>query len=153
MKWIDWWYLSKLQDQNQAVADAKTAAEADPAQAVGTPVLPIFSEANYAQSQDWVKDYINVPLDDMKGYTDVMFTQTLVPEASASVQDLYGQLFPVVQAVITDKNADMDKLLPRRTPRARQSSAADQSLRCLAGDPDPRPGTSASPVQSDRRSR
>ena len=44
VKWIDWWYLSKLQDQDQAVADAKTRAEADPAQAVGTPVLPIFSE-------------------------------------------------------------------------------------------------------------
>ena len=46
-----------------------------------------------------------------KGYTDVMFTQTLVPEASASVQDLYAQLFPVVQAVITDKNANVDQLL------------------------------------------
>ena len=111
VKWIDWWYLSKLQDQAQAVADAKTRAEADPAQAVGTPVLPIFSETLYAESQDWVKDYINVPLDDMKGYTDVMFTQTLVPEASASVQDLYAQLFPVVQAVITDKNANIDQLL------------------------------------------
>jgi multiple sugar transport system substrate-binding protein len=113
VKWIDWWYLSKLQDQNQAVADAKTRADAKPAQAVGTPVLPIFSEANYAQSQAWVKDYINVPLDDMKGYTDAMFTQKLVPEASASVQDLYGQLFPVVQAVITDKNANIDKLLAK----------------------------------------
>ena len=40
-----------------------------------------------------------------------MFTQTLVPEASASVQDLYAQLFPVVQAVITDKNANIDELL------------------------------------------
>ncbi|RHA38529.1 ABC transporter substrate-binding protein [Cellulomonas rhizosphaerae] len=111
VKWIDWWYLSKLQDQTQAVADAKTRAEADPAQAVGTPVLPIFSEENYKESQGWIKDYINVPLDDMKGYTDVMFTQKLVPEASASVQDLYNALFPVVQAVITDKNADVDKLL------------------------------------------
>ncbi|ROS31265.1 ABC transporter substrate-binding protein [Cellulomonas sp. PhB150] len=111
VKWIDWWYLSKLQDQTQAVADAKTRAEADPAQAVGTPVLPIFSEENYKESQEWIKDYINVPLDDMKGYTDVMFTQKLVPEASASVQDLYNALVPVVQAVITDKNADVDKLL------------------------------------------
>ena len=46
-----------------------------------------------------------------ESYTDAMFTQKLVPEASASVQDLYGQLFPVVQAVITDKNANIDKLL------------------------------------------
>jgi multiple sugar transport system substrate-binding protein len=111
VKWIDWWYLSKLQDQDQAVADAKTRAEADPAQAVGTPVLPIFSQAKYEESQAWIKDYINVPLENMKGYTDVMFTQPLVPEASASVQDLYNALVPVVQAVITDKNADIDALL------------------------------------------
>jgi multiple sugar transport system substrate-binding protein len=111
VKWIDWWYLSKLQDQDQAVADAKTRAEAKPPQAVGTPVLPIFSEANYTESQGWIKDYINVPLENMKGYTDVMFSQTLVPEASASVQDLYNALVPVVQAVITDKNANIDDLL------------------------------------------
>ena len=111
VKWIDWWYLSKLQDKDQAVDDAKTRAEANPAQAVGTPVLPIFSKENYEQSQSWIQQYINVPLDNMKGYTDVMFDQKLVPEASASVQDLYAQLFPVVQAVITDQNADIDQLL------------------------------------------
>jgi ABC-type glycerol-3-phosphate transport system substrate-binding protein len=111
VKWIDWWYLSKLQDKDQAVDDAKTRAEANPAQAVGTPVLPIFSKENYEQSQSWIQQYINVPLDNMKGYTDVMFDQKLVPEASASVQDLYAQLFPVVQAVITDQGADIDQLL------------------------------------------
>ncbi len=74
-------------------------------------MLPIFSQANYEQSQEWITQYINVPLADMKGYTDVMFTQNLVPEASASVQDLYAQLFPVVQAVISDEGADIDQLL------------------------------------------
>jgi len=111
VKWIDWWYLSKLQDKDQALADAQTRAEADPPQAVGTPVLPIFSKENYEESQSWIKQYINVPLENMTGYTDVMFSQDLVPEASASVQDLYAQLFPVVQAVITDQDADIDQLL------------------------------------------
>lgn len=109
--WIDWWYLSKLRDQSQAVADAKTLAEQDPPQAVGTPVLPIFSQEIYNQEQEWKKDYINVPLDAMKGYTDVMFSQQLVPEAAVATQDLYNALFPVVQAVITDKNANIDSLL------------------------------------------
>jgi multiple sugar transport system substrate-binding protein len=111
VKWIDWWYLSKLQDQDQAVADAKSRAEADPAQAVGTPVLPIFSEELYSQNMEWIAQYVNVPLEDMSGYTGVMFTQSLVPEASVAVQDLYTQLFPVVQAVITDEGADVDALL------------------------------------------
>ena len=109
MKWIDFWYLAKGLDQTAAVADAKTRNEND--QAVGTPVLPIFSKEQYLQSIDWVKDYINVPLDDMKGYTDVMFTQPNIPEISASTQDTYALLFPIVQAVMTDQNADIDALL------------------------------------------
>lgn len=111
VKWIDWWYLSKLQDQEQAVADARTRAEADPAQAVGTPVLPIFSEELYDQNLEWIADFVNVPLEDMSGYTDVMFTQNLVPEASVATQDLYNALFPVVQAVISDEGADVAALL------------------------------------------
>ena len=54
---------------------------------------------------------MNVPLQSMKGYTDVMFTQKLVGEPSHATQDTYALLFPVVQAVLTDKNADIDKLL------------------------------------------
>ncbi|GEL95219.1 ABC transporter substrate-binding protein [Cellulomonas composti] len=111
VKWIDWWYLSKLQDKDQAIADASTRAGANPPQAVGTPVLPIFSEELYKENLEWIKDYINVPLENMTGYTDVMFEQDLVPEAAVATQDLYNALFPVVQAVITDDNADIDALL------------------------------------------
>ncbi len=111
VKWIDFWYLSKLLDQDQAVADAKTRTSATPPQAVGTPVLPIFSKDQYVTQQGWIKDYINVPLENMTGYTDVMFDQPLIPESSASVQDMYALLFPVVQAVLTDKDADIDALL------------------------------------------
>ncbi|GEL97614.1 ABC transporter substrate-binding protein [Cellulomonas terrae] len=109
VKWIDFWYLSKMLDQDQAVADAKLRNENG--QAVGTPVLPIFSEEQYATSLEWVKDYINVPLENMKGYTDVMFTQPSIGEISASTQDTYALLFPIVQAVLTDENADIDALL------------------------------------------
>lgn len=109
VKWIDFWYLSKMLDQDQAVADAKLRNENG--QAVGTPVLPIFSEEQYATSLEWVKDYVNVPLENMKGYTDVMFTQPSIGEISASTQDTYALLFPIVQAVLTDENADIDALL------------------------------------------
>ncbi len=124
--WIDWWYLSKLQDQEQAVADAKTRAEANPALAVGTPVLPIFSEDLYKENLDWIKDYINVPLDDMVGYTDVMFTQPIVPEAAVATQDLYNALVPAVQAVITDKNADIDALLKTAQETGQAAVEANQ---------------------------
>ncbi|SDC24160.1 ABC-type glycerol-3-phosphate transport system, substrate-binding protein [Sanguibacter gelidistatuariae] len=109
VKWIDFWYLSPLLDQTQAVDNATTRAAAN--QAVGTPVLPIFSRDQYELSLSWVKDQINVPLDHMKPYTDVMFDQPLVGEPSRSTQPTYGLLYPIVQAVLTDKNADIDALL------------------------------------------
>jgi ABC-type glycerol-3-phosphate transport system substrate-binding protein len=118
VKWIDFWYLAKLLDQDQAVADAKANAASN--QAIGTPVLPIFSQEQYETSLGWIKDYVNVPLDDMKGYTDKMFSQALVGEPSAATQDIYGLLFPVVQAVLTDQNADIAGLLSAANTQAQQ---------------------------------
>ncbi len=118
VKWIDFWYLAKLLDQDQAVADAK--ANSASGQAIGTPVLPIFSQAQYEKSLGWIKDYVNVPLDAMKGYTDKMFSQQLVGEPSAATQDTYALLFPIVQAVLTDKNANVDSLLTAANTQAQQ---------------------------------
>jgi ABC-type glycerol-3-phosphate transport system substrate-binding protein len=116
VKWIDFWYLSKMLDQDQAVADAKLRNENG--QAVGTPVLPIFSKEQYETSLGWVQDYVNVPLENMSGYTDVMFTQPSIGEISASTQDTYALLFPVVQAVLTDQDADIDALLETANTQA-----------------------------------
>ncbi|MCV2394217.1 extracellular solute-binding protein [Actinotalea sp. M2MS4P-6] len=109
VKWIDFYYLSKLRDQDQAVADAQVRAEND--QPVGTPVLPIFSQAEYETALGWVQDYVNVPLDQMTGYTDVMFDQPVVGEPSRSTQETYAAMDALVQAVVTDQNADLDALI------------------------------------------
>lgn len=119
VKWIDFYYLSKLLDQDQAVADAQVRAEAN--QPVGTPVLPIFSREQYETSLEWVADYVNVPLDQMTGYTDVMFDQPVVGEPSRSTQETYAALDTVVQAVLTDEDADVDALL----------SAANEQVQAL----------------------
>jgi ABC-type glycerol-3-phosphate transport system substrate-binding protein len=109
VKWIDFYYLRKLTDEQAAVQDAETLVASD--QPVGTPVLPIFSQEQYEQSQEWIADLINVPLDQMTGFTDVIFDQPLVPEPAGSTQELYGALDTVVQAVLTDEGADIDALL------------------------------------------
>lgn len=109
MKWIDFFYLSKLLDEEQAVADAEVRF--DNGQTVGTPVLPIFSRDQYELSLEWVADYVNVPLDQMTGYTEVMFDQPVVGEPSRSTQETYGALDVVVQAVLTDEGADIPALL------------------------------------------
>jgi len=40
-----------------------------------------------------------------------MFSQKLIGEPSASTQDTYALLFPIVQAVLSDQNANVDTLL------------------------------------------
>jgi multiple sugar transport system substrate-binding protein len=109
VKWIDFYYMQKLLDQDAAVTDAKTLSEAG--QPVGTPMLPIFDKATLDQSLEWIDEYINVPLDQMSSFTNGIFEQPLVPEPAAHTQEMYAILDTVVQAVLTDENADVDALL------------------------------------------
>ncbi|MFJ3403867.1 ABC transporter substrate-binding protein [Promicromonospora sp. NPDC090134] len=109
VKWIDFYYISKLTDQEQAVAEAEVAAETD--QPVGAPALPIFDRETYEQQQAWIKDLVNVPLENFAPMTDQMFDQPVIPEPAVATQDVYAALDPVVQAVLTDENADVDALL------------------------------------------
>ena len=65
--WIDFYYMKKLLTQDGAVADAKALKANN--QPVGVPALPIFDKATYDESQAWIKDYINVPTDQMTPFT------------------------------------------------------------------------------------
>ncbi|QAY69585.1 ABC transporter substrate-binding protein [Xylanimonas protaetiae] len=107
--WIDFFYTAKLVDQDRAVADARTLVADD--QPVGTPVLPMFGREQWEQNQEWIKDYINVPLDQMQSYIDSMFDLPLVNEPSRHTQEIYALMDPVVQAVLTDQDADIASLL------------------------------------------
>ena len=107
--WIDFYYIQKLITEEGAVADAKALTANN--QPVGVPALPIFDKATYDESQAWIADYINVPVAQMTPFTSKIFDQTLVNEPAAHTQELYAALDPVVQAVLTDQNADIDALL------------------------------------------
>ncbi|MDP9494880.1 MAG: extracellular solute-binding protein [Actinomycetota bacterium] len=109
IKWIDFFYLRTQLEEGPAVANAEVRfGEGQP---VGTPVLPIFSREQYETSLGWIADFINVPLDNMTGYTSVMFDQPVVGEPSVATQETYALLDVAVQAVMTDPNADIDALL------------------------------------------
>jgi multiple sugar transport system substrate-binding protein len=109
VNFIDFYYLNKLLTQEGAVADAEALKAND--QPVGVPALPIFDKATYDQSQIWIKDLINVPTAQMTFFTSKIFEQPIVTEPTAHTQELYAALDPVVQAVLTDQNADIDALL------------------------------------------
>lgn len=109
VKWIDFYYVQKLTNEDAAVLDAKTANEAGTP--VGTPELPVFDEQSYTEKLGWIEQYINVPLEQMAPYSENIFDQALAPEPSHSTQEIYALLDPVVQSVLTDENADIAALL------------------------------------------
>ena len=109
VKWIDWYYMQKLLNEDAAVLDAKTLNESG--QAVGTPLLPVLSRELYEESLTWIEPYINVPREQMAPFTDAIWDQTPVGEAKVKTQEVYALLDEVVQTVLTDENADIDALL------------------------------------------
>ena len=111
VKWIDFYDVAKLVDEEAAVADAKILAEQD--QAVGTPALPILDQETFDLSREWIADYVNVPQDQVSFFAEGNEGRTIVGEPAAKTQELYAALDSVVQAVLTDENADIDELLAR----------------------------------------
>jgi ABC-type glycerol-3-phosphate transport system substrate-binding protein len=119
MQWIDYQYLAPLTDQKAAVAQAQaTKANKQP---VGTPVLPIFDKATLDQYNQWIAAEITVPLAQMKGFTDNIFSAKLVTEPAVQTQALYAALDPIVQKVLADKNANIDALLASAQTAAQQA--------------------------------
>ena len=109
VKWIDFFYLSKLTDEEAAIADAEALVASDGP--LGTPTLPLFNAEQLAESDAWVADLVNVPLDQMMPFKDGILDQPLVAEPPVAAQEVYAELDAVVQAVLTDQNADIDALL------------------------------------------
>jgi len=109
VRWIDFYYMQKLISKDAAVLDAQTLAASD--QAVGVPSLPIFDKTTFDLSREWIKDYINVNQDHVKFFNDKIFDQQVIAEPATKTQEMYSILDSVVQAVLTDQNADIDQLL------------------------------------------
>jgi multiple sugar transport system substrate-binding protein len=109
VKWIDFYYMQKLLDKDAAVADAKALIANK--QPVGVPQLPIFDKAQLDTSLGWIDSYINVPKSNVAPFQDGIFDQTIIAEPNKHTQELYAALDAVVQAVLTDQNADINGLL------------------------------------------
>lgn len=114
VKWIDFYYMQKLITQDGAVRDAKNLAAQN--QPVGVPQVPVFDQATYEKTLEWVKDYINVPAQNVKPYVSQQAKQPIIPEPQVKTQAVYGSLDSVVQAVLTDQNANVDSLLAQAQP-------------------------------------
>jgi ABC-type glycerol-3-phosphate transport system substrate-binding protein len=119
IKWIDFYYEEPLISKAQAIRNARTLAANH--QPVGVPALPVFNKKQYDLANTWIKPYINVPLSQMKPFTTGIFSQQLVPEPEASTQAVYHSLDAVVEAVLTDRNANILSLLQQANTQAQQA--------------------------------
>jgi hypothetical protein len=61
--------------------------------------------------QDAIAEYVNVPVENFAPYVESLDSFEYVAEPLVASQEIYAALDPVVQAVLTDKNADIDALL------------------------------------------
>ncbi|MDX6282538.1 MAG: multiple sugar transport system substrate-binding protein [Kribbellaceae bacterium] len=109
LKWIKSQEFDKYTSQALAVQDAKNQI-ADKG-FVGRPGVTPLSQATYDQYNKWREPYNNVPVQQFQGYIDSTKTLKLLPEPSNKGQEVYALLDPVVQQVLTKKDADIDKLL------------------------------------------
>jgi len=119
VKWIDYHYLRKYTNKEAAEKAAEIQVASD--QPVGTPELPIFSQEQYEQYQEWIASYVNVPLDQMTSFTSKVFGAALVNEPKIATQDIYAALDTAVQAVLTDPNANIDQLLDEANAKAQRA--------------------------------
>jgi multiple sugar transport system substrate-binding protein len=116
VKWIDFYYERPLVDKAQAIRNAKTLVASK--QPVGVPALPIFNKAQYDLANIWIKPFVNVPQSQMKPFNVGIFNQTVIPEPAVATQSVYHSLDAAVEAVLTDKNANVTQLLQQANSTA-----------------------------------
>jgi ABC-type glycerol-3-phosphate transport system substrate-binding protein len=125
VKWIEWRALRPNYDLDVAAETAKaSAADGLP---VGVPVAPIFSQEAYDAYRQAIAEYVNVPVDNFAPYVASLDALEYVPEPAVASQEIYAALDPVVQAVLTDPNADIDALLNDAEARVNQILAQHAS--------------------------
>ncbi|SDS46744.1 ABC transporter substrate-binding protein [Jiangella sp. DSM 45060] len=107
--WIQFNRFEKYYSE-QAARESADGAFKD-GRAVGAPELPIVSQDIYDQWLVWIDDMINVPRENAEYYLTSIEDVPLVAEPPVKGQELYAALDPVVQAVLTREDADIDALL------------------------------------------
>ena len=110
VKWIEFEYLKPQLDPATAVAQAK-AQSAQPGAVIGLPAVPLFDQASTDAIAAAIKPYATVPVDNFTKYLTDTRKLTYVAEPPVGAQDLYHALDPVVQAVLSQKDVDIDARL------------------------------------------
>ncbi|HEV7652953.1 MAG TPA: extracellular solute-binding protein [Actinophytocola sp.] len=107
LQWIQWKYL------NPDRMDANLKRYADQGQPIGLPASPaadIWTGDVRAKQESLKEKYATVPVENYKSFVDGLadLDQKIEPP---NAQQIYAALDNVMQGVLTDRDADVDKLL------------------------------------------
>jgi multiple sugar transport system substrate-binding protein len=111
VKWINFNYLRQYEKKDQAIAVADAAKASNTP--VGLPGLSVVSDSTNSEYLGWIKDKIDVPTSNFDPYLATISQIPIKPEPVNKAQQVYAALDPVVQAVLTNKNANIDQLLSK----------------------------------------
>jgi multiple sugar transport system substrate-binding protein len=126
IKWTEFFYLDRYTDLEFAAEDAAaTIANGGVVPRVG---LALVDEDVYAKYLEAIADSVNVPLENLTAYTTASQSEgfAVTTEPKVEAQQIYGLLDSVIQAVLTDKNADIDALLAAAQTNAESILASAQ---------------------------
>lgn len=125
---VKWLLFAQAEAQYNPQIAAERAKELakDPEAAVGVPTLPLFTTAQQDKINTAIKPYVNVELEHFRPWLDGTPKLELRPEPPVAAQKLYTLLDPVVQSVLTKREADIDALLAKADADAEKLLAAEQ---------------------------
>ena len=110
VKWIDYYYLQRYVNQQQAIRYSRTqAADGQP---VGTPEVPIFNQKQENLYDEMDFAFVNVPLEPNGAVHLGHLQRPDNPRAGGGhAQALHGDLDLVVEAVLTTQGSNPSSLL------------------------------------------
>ncbi|WP_353112826.1 extracellular solute-binding protein [Microbacterium sp.] len=109
LKWVEFNNFRQYTDKDLAIETVKKNVDAG--SLIGVPGLSPLDPAVRTKYESWVKEYYNVPVDQFRGYSEVMDDQELVPEPTGQPQQVYGELDTVLQKVLNEPDQDIRALL------------------------------------------
>jgi ABC-type glycerol-3-phosphate transport system substrate-binding protein len=109
LRWIDFYYLRVLTDP--ALAGTEAANRKKDNLPVGVPLVSMFDADTTKAVDAEVAKHANFPTAHATGYVDGNTKLAFEVEPPVSAQELYAALDPVVQAVLSRPDADVNDLL------------------------------------------
>lgn len=115
LKWIDFFYLKPLYDEQAAVETAKAAVK--DGRPAGVPALSPFSTDVQRRVDAAARPYWNLPAQHFAPYAEALTTLQVRTEPPVAGQEVYAALDTAVQAVLTRRDADPGQELDKAAER------------------------------------